>query len=188
MENISVQKSFGWCNVHCLINIFGEKKFKQFLNNQKYKGCGIKDVNEMISIVYKDRGISVVCEINECYGSLPNSLVWNIINNCKHKVLGLAEPDMDFTPIAPYILSIDKGIKNSRHAIAVMNCNGVIVISDPYWKKMKIIKSEQELFSLINSVTVIERPTILNTDSWLLLNAECSDYASEALNHINPLI
>lgn len=180
--NQSVQKGFGWCNVHCLINIFGNDKFEKFLKIDKYKGCGIEDIRDMISVVYKNRGLSIVCEINEAYGSIPKELVWNIVSNSTHPILGLAEKQEDFIPVAPYILSIDSPVKDSRHAIAVMNCNGVIVVSDPYWNEMKIVNSKEELFSIIKNVTVIERPTVLDSQSWLLLNAECLDYASDAIN------
>ena len=48
MKNISVQKEFGWCNVHVLANVLRDKDFKEYLSNDEYKSGDSDMMNELL--------------------------------------------------------------------------------------------------------------------------------------------
>jgi len=169
MINKSIQKEMGWCSVHTLQNIFQTNKLDNYLKDERYKGCGDKEVEELLSEIDDTLGVANVFYANQIYPSLPIEYVWDALNikeNCE---------DNFKIKVIPYLLTV-KLISSCYHMVAVLNINGRMYYSDPYKEKWEYLEMWQDLNPKFKQCSVVQRLYIKEDQSWAILNGEYYGY------------
>jgi hypothetical protein len=156
MKNISIQKEFGWCNVHTLTNVLRDKDFKEYLSNDEYKSGDIDSVIELLQNTgYSDWSMRELISIPEAYPSIPNSYLKSIFEfNVEFKSENIK---VDY-PIIPYFLTVKLKSKY-WHSVALINCNGTYLYIDPYIEDVVRLKSVDDVFGYFNECTGVDRIT-----------------------------
>lgn len=152
LNNISIQKKFGWCTTHCLINMFCDEGFEQFLDDENFKAGGIEIINKMLSTIVPELEVCEIAYVSEQFGRLPKQLIWDIVS-VESFDDGIRNKDK---MAIPYLVSIDS-TKDYRHSVAIINYQGNVIVSNPYHNKMQIVNNSSELNNMLGGVTIIER-------------------------------
>lgn len=153
MENLSIQKEFGWCNVHTLVNVLRDDAFLEFLSNEEYKSGDIDSMNEMIKLAgYSDFEMMQIIGAADFCPSIPQQYFTDIIQYGDE----LNEYGESDYPFIPYFLTVQ--IKAPHyHSVAILRFKNVYLYVDPYLKDVKMLKTPNESFGYFKKCIGIDR-------------------------------
>jgi hypothetical protein len=156
MENLSVQKEFGWCNVHTLINVFRDEEFKEYLSNDEYKSGDDDNVTEMLQNAgYPDDRVRPIIGVGEHYPPLPKGYINKILSSKTEDKL--IDPSLNIKyPIIPYFLTVNVTEK-FWHSVALLRCGNEYLYTDPRNKEMIKLNKINEIHSHFNKCIGISR-------------------------------
>lgn len=169
MKNISKQTQMGWCTVHTIQNIFQTNKLEGYLTDERYRGCGEKEVEELLSEIDDTIGVANVLYVNQAYPPLKLDYVWEMLtfkDSCDVK--------MDIAVI-PYLLTV-KLIDSCYHSTAVLNVNGQLWYTDPHIQDWIYLESYKDLNNMFKEICCVQRLHIKETKSWAILRGEYWGY------------
>jgi hypothetical protein len=155
MQNISIQKEFGWCTIHTLANALRDKDFKELLSNKAFMSCDVDDVTEALHLCgYPEWEMeSVAGVVGANYPPIPNRYLMDILkienaatipkNGMKH-------------PAIPYFLTVQ--IKSPHwHYVAVIKCGAKFLYIDPYKNDVIVLKKLGHIFKYFTKCIAVER-------------------------------
>lgn len=155
------QTSIGWCAPITLANVFKNDAFLEYKNQERFKGCQVKEVHEMLNDVNKGWLTVTLAEISIDFGCLPIEMVWNILTDKTHGESFI--PFKDEYPVLPFFLSVRK-TQDFHHFVAVLRAGDNIYYLDPYFPNLIKINSVDELQSYFIDCVMIERLVIKGDD------------------------
>jgi len=177
MKNLSVQKEYGWCNVHTLCNVLRDEDFKVYIGKEKYKSGDFNSVNSML----KDAGyltyttFPIMC-ISNYFPSIPDDYLDSIIS-CSTE-----DGDIDMElPIFPYFLTVSNNGKD-WHSVAVIRCGDSYLYTDPLNEDMILLDKISDIHNHFNKCNGIERIQAKcddGIDKFIVLDGE--DYGYEEI-------
>lgn len=140
MKNLFVQKSSGWCSVYNMANIFRTDHFLKYLNNDRFKGCGQKEEQEMIDSYFKNQGVSLldVAYVETAYKMpLDPGYIFKLMSS------DVGGGDNDITA---YILNVKTSPHAQRHhATAVIKFEDALYYLDPMSEEIRFVSDPAEL-------------------------------------------
>lgn len=170
MKNISIQKEFGWCNVHVLANVLRDKDFKEYLSNDEYKSGNSDIMNELLENTgYDNIEIESMIGIATCYPPIPNDYLLKVLS-AENESTVIPEKD-NF--LVPYILTVQ--LKSPHwHCVALLKYKDIYLYIDPYIEDVIVLDDISEIVNYFKSCIGIERMVESKTKEkkFLLLDAE----------------
>jgi hypothetical protein len=168
MEMLFQQKSIGWCTVYALANIFRDHQWLRFCDDEKYKGCGTDEINEMLETMGTGLKIAQVAYSNQHYRHLPKGYVYSLMRAFEEIEQGEIQ-----IPIIPYMLTV-RIIPSIYHSVAVLVCRGKMLYIDPYRQSIIEIESFEEFDPLFIDCVTVERFSV--GDMFAILRGEECGY------------
>lgn len=161
MNTRFVQKSIGYCTLYTLANLFDESAIMNFANDEKFKGCGDDEVNEVLELY--NMKIGNVAYVNQSYGTLPSDFIWDVLNSEKI--------NDDFHYI-PYFMTVRRlpEVKDLWHSVGLVYTRHGLFYSDPYFDKWYKIENSDMLRSMYIDCHVIARPYRKEDDKFAIIH------------------
>lgn len=170
MKNISIQKEFGWCNVHVLANVLRDKDFKEYLSNDEYKSGNSDMMDELLKNTgYNDIEMKSMIGIAPSYPPIPNDYLFEVLSD-ENESTSIPKKN-NF--LVPYFLTVQ--IKSPYwHCVALLKYKSVYLYIDPYIENVIVLDEISEIVNYFKSCIGIERMVESNTKEkhFLLLDAE----------------
>lgn len=169
MKILFRQPSMGWCSVYLLANIFRDKDFLRFTENEDFKGCGDEQVDYMLTSLKTGLKISPVLKVTQAYGYLPIDYVLDNI---------LLYPDIpgeDINteiPITPYLLTVSL-VPGIFHHVGILNYLGRLFYIDPYLEYIKEVKVAKDLEYCFIGCIAVDRFETETKQYAILLGEKC---------------
>jgi hypothetical protein len=162
------QKSIGWCTVYTLANIFNDKGFLKYLEDDRFKGCSKEDVEYMLADQNTGLKIADVIYVNQHYQHLPKQFVYDCLYNHKEDIV-FDKPTA--IPVIPYMLTV-RLIESIYHSVAVLMISGEMYYIDPYREKVIKIESFNQFSELFIDCVQVERFYRPTDESFIILDGE----------------
>lgn len=176
INNISIQKEFGWCMVHTLCNVLRDHDFKDYIGDEEFKAGDIDAVNKLLHRAgYRNIKMRKLISIPDIYPSLPVDYVNSIIC-CENDSLKSENID---TPVIAYFLTVQLFFSESFHYVSIIKKGDVYLYSDPYRNRMIKLKSISDVWNYFESCIAIERlfNQVGEEEKWSLIDPDClTDY------------
>ena len=153
IENISVQKKFGYCGIHTLANALKDHRFKKLLDDKRFKVCTDDNINLALSLSgYKNLKLLSVAKIDEYYGSIDSSMIYHLVSQDNKSTVFIANE----YPLIPYFLTV-KLTDKYWHSTCILKIKDKLIYSDPYFDKFIEIESADDLNGLFLKCVEIQR-------------------------------
>jgi hypothetical protein len=167
VEILYRQKGIGWCSVYLLANIFRDHSFLRYTDDERFKGCGDNEVNEMIDFA----GIKItnVLYAQQHYPPLPTDYMFSVLMNDE------ADPDGIEIPITPFLLTV-RLIPSIWHHVGVLRYKNQLYYLDPYKSHLIEIKTADDLASQFIDCCQVQRPYRIEDDKFCVIKGEDLGY------------
>lgn len=155
------QTSMGYCTVYTLANLFDEGTLMNFALDEKFKGCGDDEVNEVLDIY--NMKIGSVAYVNQHYACLPAEFIWDVLNSEK------LEDDFHYIP---YFMSVRRlaHVKDLWHSVGIAYTKHGLYYSDPYFPNWIKIHNAEHLASMFIDCHIIQRPYRKQDDKFAIIH------------------
>lgn len=153
----------GWCAVYTWANLLNECGVLRLLDDERFKGVGEKEEQELIDLFMPNHKIKNLAMVNPEFGTVPEQLIWNIITF----------PDqISFCDeqCVIHILSV-RIIEKYWHYVATVTYNNQVYYLDPMRQNWLKIEDENHLASQFIDCCCVSRPSINGDDKFCSFNA-----------------
>ena len=182
MKNISIQKEFGWCNVHVLANVLRDKDFIEYLSNDEYKSGDSDMMNELLKNTgYGKWEMKPMIGIAACYPPIPNDYLFTVLSAENESTSIHGKNNF----LVPYFLTVQ--LKSPHwHCVALLKYKDIYLYIDPYIEDVIVLDNISEIVNYFKSCIGIERMVESKTKEkkFLLLDAEILGFDKIAQNEI----
>jgi len=153
IENISVQKKFGYCGIHTLANALKDHRFKKLLDDNRFKISTDETINLALSLCgYKNIRLLSVAKIDEYYGSIDSSMIYHLVSQDNKSTVF---SDNEYSLI-PYFLTV-KLTDKYWHSVCILKIKDRLIYSDPYLDRFIELESASDLDELFFNCVEIQR-------------------------------
>lgn len=168
MEILFRQKSMGWCTVYTLANIFRDDQWLRYTEKEKFKGCGVNEINEMLDDMGTGLRVAQVAYSNQSYRHLPKGYVYSLMKEFKEEEQRGIE-----IMVVPYLLAV-RLITSVYHMVAVLVYKDRMLYMDPYKEQLIEIESFEQFDCLFIDCVEVERFAL--GDNFAVLRGEECGY------------
>lgn len=166
------QPHAGWCVVYTLANIFQDKRFIRFTNDEKFKGCGKEEVDYMLHELDYGMMLGMVMYANQSYMALPKGYIYRSLRSLKEQI----HDDIQIkVPVVPYMLSV-RLVPSMYHSVAVLMIGDNMYYIDPYKDEILLIESFEQFEQLFIDCTLVERFYRIEDNRFCILLGEHIGY------------
>lgn len=139
----------GYCTLYMLANLFDESAIMNFGKDERFKGCGDDEVNEVLDLYNMKTGL--IAYVNQSYFQLPPDFIWTILNSEK------LEDEFHYIP---YFLTVRRlaNIKDLWHSVGIVYTKHGLFYNDPYFENWIKVENAEQLSSMFIECHSIQRP------------------------------
>jgi hypothetical protein len=166
------QRSAGWCVVYTLANIFQDKRFLRFVEEERFKGCGKEEVDYMLNELGYGMMLGQVMYSNQSYTPLPKGYIYSSLRLLKEQVCDDIKIKV---PVVPYTLSV-RLVPSMHHSVAVLMIGDNMYYIDPYKEEMLLIESFEQFDNLFIDCMMVERFYRIQDNRFCILFGENLGY------------
>jgi hypothetical protein len=158
----------GWCAVYTWANLLNECGVLRLLDDERFKGVGEKEEQEIMDIYLPNHKIKDIAMVNPEFGTVPENLIWNIITYPDQKQV------FDEQCII-HILSV-RIIEQYWHYIATVTYENEVYYLDPMRKNWLKIEDKNHLADQFIDCSCVSRPTVNGDDKFCSFDAKYFQY------------
>ena len=158
MKNLSVQKKVGWCAVHNLINLLQDDTLEWALTEERFKGCGTEDENELL--VGHNLRIVNLADIREERGHLDIKTIWSVISNIDKIII----PKEEFPAMLILMVVKRKSESELTHRVGIIKIRGRLFYTDPWNEELIEIKNSKDLMTQFHSCYSIDTFSVMDNN------------------------